>query len=46
MSQEEVNFKFYLLETEIKSINAIIVLNLEILIFGSRGFVVIPNPFL
>lgn len=43
----EVNFQFYLLETEFKSINATIVLSLEIRFsFGSRGFVVIPNIFL
>lgn len=46
MSQEEVTFKLYLLETELKSINATIVLNLELLSFGSRDFVVILNIFL
>lgn len=46
MSQEEVTFKFYLLETELKRINATTVLNLSILSFGSRDFLDIPNMFL
>lgn len=41
MSQEEVTFKFNLLKTELKRINTTILLNLEILSFGSRDFVVI-----
>lgn len=46
MLQEEVTFKLYLLEAELKRINATIMLNFQILSFGSRDFVVIPNIFL